>query len=187
MNHPPSTQDLRALPDKYERMLSLRAAHERARVEPGWVEPDPRAAMAKLADDFPGALREIDVLEIHVITARIDALANAERSPSAVEAWMQAQALFHRLMRGALATKRWLRGRRRITSEIRAELIRAIPTLPRGGDATLLLDDLDRVANPPRGRLLVVVHARLAEMLGLTEAEVRLLVTPVHARPKLGR
>ena len=45
---------LEALLDKYERMLEMR---ERDLEEGGH---DPRIAMAKLAADFPGALREID-------------------------------------------------------------------------------------------------------------------------------
>lgn len=150
--------------------------HVRAHVDASYIEPDPRAEMARLAEEFPGSLREIDVLALDAITTRIVALTRAERSASHVEAWMHAQAVFHRLMRGALVTKRWLSRRKSITEATRAEFAEALPTLARGEDAALFLDDLDRVANPPRGRLLVVVHAKLAEALGVTESEARDLV-----------
>jgi hypothetical protein len=139
--------------------------------------------MAKLAEEFPGALREVDVLALEVIEARIDALARAERAPAKIASWMHAQAVFHRLMRGALTAKRWLHGRKRVTAATRAAFAEALPTLARSADAKLFLDDLDQIANPPRGRLMVVVHAKLAETLGLSEAEARALVFERRQRP----
>ena len=70
--------DLRALRDKYEQMLCLRQLHARAKQDPEFVEPDPRSAMAALARDYPGALREIDELPIEDIERRIAELAAAE-------------------------------------------------------------------------------------------------------------
>jgi hypothetical protein len=172
----PSARDLRSLRDKYERMLALRVAHERGKRDPTYEEPPPRDAMAKLADDFPGALREIDSLPLGEIEARIASLRAAEADRANAEPWMGAQVIFHRLARGALVTKRWLRGRKRLTAATRTAFGRAVPELPRSADAKLFADDLDRVASPPRGRLMDLVHARVAETLGVTEREARLLV-----------
>lgn len=157
-------------------MLSLRVAHERARRDASFVEPDPRPAMARLAERYPGALREIDTLPLTSITARIDALRSAERSPSRAEPWMIAQIAFHRFARGALATKRWLAGKRSVTPALRAAFRRATATLPRGADARLFAGDLEAIAAPPRGRLMDVVHARVAQALDVTTVEARTLV-----------
>lgn len=164
-------------------MLSLRVAHERARCDASFVEPDPRPAMASLAEEYPGSLREIDTLPLDVIAARIDALRSVERHPSRAEPWMVAQITFHRFARGALATKRWLAGRKSITPALRAAFTRATATLPQGADARLFAGDLETIATPPRGRLMDVVHARVAQTLDITAAEARALVFgPPHAR-----
>lgn len=171
-----SSSDLRALRDKYERMFALRAAHERARSDASFVEPDPREDMARLAEDYPGALREIDVLPLELIAARIQALVTAERDPSRVETWMVAQTAFHCHARGALVAKRWLAGRKTITPAVRAAFAEALRGLPRGADAELFANELEAVASPPRGRLMVLVHAKVARALAMTEAEARMLV-----------
>jgi hypothetical protein len=176
VNRVVNREDLRALRDKYERMLALRAAHARAREDASFVEPDPRPEMAKLALEYPGSLREIDVLPLNVIAARIDALALAERRPAAAEPWMIAQVTFHHYARGALATKRWLAGRKRITVAIRASFELDAATLSRGNAAALFAADLEQVASPPRGRLMDVVHAKVALALEVTESEARALV-----------
>jgi hypothetical protein len=172
----PSRKDLRALRDKYDRMLALREAHARARSDECFVEPDPRPQMAKLAEEFPGALREIDRLPLEVIVARIEALVIAERDASRTERWMHAQVSFHQLARGALVAKRWLAGRKHVTAATRDAFLEVLPTLPRSSDAQLFLEDLARVANPPRGRLMDLVHAKLAASLNVTEREARALV-----------
>jgi hypothetical protein len=170
-----SSRELGSLRRKYERMLALRREHEQARME-GHVEPAPRRWLVQLAEEFPGALREIDRLPLEVITARIDALASAERDPSRSAPWMEAQLLFHGLARGALAAKRWLRGRKRIDDLTRAAFDAAIPTMPRGVDAQAFASELHRIAAPPRGRLMDVVYARVAAVLGVTDDEARALV-----------
>jgi hypothetical protein len=172
----PSQEQLRSLRDKYERILALRRDHARAREDASFVEPDPRADMASLAEEFPGALRELDMLPLRVLAARLDALTTAERSPGRTEPWMLAQSLFHRYARGALVTKRWLGGKKRITEATREAFIAALPDLPRSADAALFVDALEDVASPPRGRVMDLVHARVALHLGVTATEVRALV-----------
>jgi hypothetical protein len=169
-------QDLRALRDKYERMLSLRTAHARARDDAGFVEADPRPEMARLAAEFPGALREIDMLPLEVIAARIRAIRSAERSPDRAERWMFAQVVFHQHARGALAVKRWLAGRKTITPAIRSAFSRWAHSLGARDDVLLFVDALDAIANPPRGRIMNVVHDRVAVVLDVSTTEVRALV-----------
>lgn len=175
--------DLRALRDKYERMLQLRLLHERARAEPDFVEPDPRRALAELARVFPGALREIDELPLEVIRARIDALGAAEADESRVTSWMTVIARFHALARGALAVKRWLAGRA-LTPELATQLDAAIPKMP-VREALEWRDDLAAVAKPPRGRVMDLVYMRLARELGIevSEARARVLL-PREMKPR---
>lgn len=168
-------RELRRLRDKYERILVLRRAHERARADPSYREPDPRPAMALLAEEFPGSLREIDVLPLALVEARIEALGRAERQPSTTERWMQAQARFHRLARAVLATKRWLAGRRDITP-LTSVLAHDLPVGIDAADAKWLALELARIATPPRGRLMDLVYAKLAEELGCSTTEAQRLV-----------
>lgn len=174
--------DLRALRDKYERMLRLRQLHARAKAEAEFVEPDPRASMADLARRFPGALREIDELPIDVIRERIDELSVAERDPSRVAPWMNAHARFHRLARGALSVKRWLEGRR-LTPEVERAFVLEVrgSTLPDAEDARLWADHLAAIAKPPRGRVMDLVYARLACELDLDVTAARAAVLPPRA------
>lgn len=178
--------DLRALRDKYERMLQLRLLHDRARTEPDFVEPDPRRALAELARVFPGALRELDELPIEVIRARVDALAAAEADPSLVTSWMTVIARFHALARGALAVKRWLAGRA-LSPDLAAKLEAAITTMP-AHEAIEWRDDLAAIAKPPRGRVMDLVYTKLANELGIEVSAARDAVgTPRQRRGRSGR
>lgn len=165
-------------------MHALRIAHVRARSDATFAEPDPRPEMMRLAEEFPGSLREIDTLPLDVIATRIEALARAEHNVSRVEEWMAAQSIFHRLARGALVTKRWLGGRKRITVATRSAFVEALASLPRSSDAELFADDLHLIATPPRGRLMDIVHAKVAELLGVTDDHARKLVFGERRRRK---
>lgn len=169
---PQRPHPFRALRDKYEQMLVLRAAH--AREDAAVSEPDPRFAMARLAERFPGSLREIDTLPIDVIRLRIDLLTQAEGNAAATEPWMTAQVHFHRVARGALIAKRWLAGRKQITAELAAEFEAALASLD--ADARLVATDLATIAAPPRGRLVAFVYAKVGAMLGVEASHVRALV-----------
>ncbi len=169
--------DLRALRSKYERMLTLRLLHARAREEPGFEEPDPRRELASLAAEFPGALREIDELPLATIRARIGALLAAE-SRATAEPWMEAWHLVHTLARGALATKRWLGKRRAITPAHQEAFLEAIDARDLPRDALAWEHDLVAIARPPRGRVMDLVYARAAAELGVDVARVRALTSP---------
>jgi len=158
--------DVDALREKYSRMLRLRELHDRKKIDPSFQEPDPRPEMIRLAEEFPGSLREIDVLPLDVIRDRIEALSR----PPPWERWMEAQSMFHRLARGALRTKRWLGKRKEITTELRAELARS--SVAGAVDES----DLESIANPPNGRLMNVVHAMVARRVGVSAAEAKRLV-----------
>ncbi len=135
-----------------------------------------RRRMAGLASRFPGALREIDELalpEIRRRTAAIDAVLVGRAEP---EPWIIAMALFHSTTRGALCAKRWLAGRKHVDSLLALRYADAVPFLRFPEDAIQWIDDLARVAEPPRGRLLDVVYARIATRLRTNVDEARRLV-----------
>jgi len=163
--------DLASLQAKYVRLLTLRELHDRAKADPSFVEPDPKNEMTALARTWPGALRELDELSIDVIRTRLSSLDRALLDASRIERWMIAQDAFHRLARGALAAKRWLGKRKRITPALRSDFQAHAPREARAWSSSL-----DAVATPPRGRLMEVVFARVAEALFLSVAEARRLV-----------
>lgn len=163
-------------------MLRLRLLHARAREEPGFVEPDPRPAMADLARAFPGALREIDELPLDVIRSRIDELAAAEADPARAASWMRAHARFHALARGALAVKRWLAGRAP-TAALSAELAILAPSWPER-EALEWTAELAAIAKPPRGRVMDLVYARLAHELAIDVSAAREAVMPPRAKTR---
>ena len=168
--------ELAALREKYQQIAALREARARARTEPGSAEPDPGRALAALSARFPGALRELDELPLSTVYDRIAALRDAEADPRRTEPWMSAQILFHAAARGALAAKRWLAGRRHVDDAMRAAFLRESAGLPFPEDARAWAPELDRVARPPRGRLTLLVHARVGAALGIDAREARRLV-----------
>jgi len=187
---------LEQLRAKYAEMLSMRLAHESG------VESKARARrrMAELASRFPGALREIDELELAVIRDRIRRLDAALHGQSGVERWMEAVGLFHSLARGALQAKRWLAGRKRVDAatvlEYESDVVDmtdkrgAVETTIHPADRSAVDDrlawrsELARIAAPPRGRIMDLVFARVAQTLGTTELEARSLVFGPPRRPR---
>jgi hypothetical protein len=79
---------------------------------------------------------------------------------------MHAHVRFHALARGALAVKRWLAGRA-LTPALADAFAREAPAMPHAENVHLWRDDLAAIARPPRGRILDLVYARLAEELGV--------------------
>ena len=171
---------IRELHGKYVEMLAMRIEHE----SPDEDAARARERMARLAARFPGALREIDELELPAIRARIAGLAAVLAGRAEIEAWMEAIAAFHALARGALQAKRWLGGRKRVdaalTSAFEAEAVKLEFSL----DALQWAGALDRIARPPRGRLLDLVFARVAVDLGTTQGHARALVFRPRRRKK---
>src|SRR5262245_5277212 len=89
---------LTRLHHKYEALADLRRA--RARGEP----IPPKAVFKALADEFPGALYELDRLPLEDIDARRAALAEAIAGGPAAP-WMTTMAMYHALYRAALQVK----------------------------------------------------------------------------------
>lgn len=157
-------------------MLALRLA----RIE----DREMRERMAELAVQFPGALRELDDLELSEIRRRIEALDAVLAGRTAEEPWMEAVALFHALARGALVVKRWLGGRKRVDAALLRRFAEEQPSLPFADDAGEWAAEIARIAAPPRGRVTDVVFWRLARTLGIAERQARRLVFGVPRRER---
>lgn len=163
--------DLDALLSKYERLVALRVLHDRAKADPTFVEPDPRPEMRAIAARWPGALRELDARPLDELRGRVDAIRAAAADPSRVARWMIAADLFHRHARAALAAKRWLGKDKRVTDVTREAFREAAPD-----DARAWEHALASIAAPPRGRVMELVLARVADELGVAREEARRLV-----------
>ena len=163
------------LRDKYAEMLSMRALHASGEEHsPGAREP--RARMAALAARFPGALREIDDLELDEIERRLEKVQAVIRDASEGEPWMEAAALFHALARGVLAVKRWLAGRRHVDTALEQAFADELEARALAEDARCWQGDLASVAAPPGGRITGLVFRRVGAHLGISEREARRLV-----------
>jgi hypothetical protein len=151
--------ELTRLARKYERLIELRLeACER-----------PPADLRSLAEEFPGALRELDALSLAELGRRLSSVRRAlggEPTEALIE-WVLA---YHELMRTSLAIKRRLRGERRL-STAQAELLAAALTAETGLPCSSEL--VSEVAAPPRGRLNEVVLARLSRTAGRGANELR--------------
>jgi hypothetical protein len=174
---------LEELQHKYSEMLAMRLEQDRRRAEAS-QEPDGGTGtgdtrrMSRLAAQYPGALRELDELELDEIGRRIAALDRAAKGEQEIEAWMVATARFHVLARGALSAKRWLSGRKAVDEDVVRSFQMAVAcgSLLYAEDASQWTSDLACVARPPGGKLSRLVLSRVATELGASEAEVRLLV-----------
>jgi hypothetical protein len=162
-----SPEELVELKRKYEEILRLRLDDL---AKPGG---DPRREMAALAERFPGSLREMDELPLEAIGARIEKLSRCIAGEEIAASWMTASARFHRLLRGALAAKKWL-GTRRAVDPALTQAFRAGPhAFVYAEDALVWADALGRVARPPGGKLTALVFERLAAELGVSPNEAR--------------
>jgi hypothetical protein len=120
--------------------------------------------MAALAYAFPGALREMDRIPMAELERRLAWLErlHAGEQADAPEPWALLGFRYHVLLRGALAAKRWLAGRRSVDEELVARFREATVALDHGEEALLWADALPRLAAPPAGRLLALVLERLS-------------------------
>ncbi len=160
---------LTRLARKYERLIELRR-------EPSDVRP---ADLRKLAEEFPGALRELDALPLAELERRLSSVRSAiEGGPT--EALIEWLIGYHSLMRTALAVKRRLAGLRRPSGEHARRLAEAL-TLEMG--VTCSVELVQQVAAPPGGRLNELVLGRLAQTSGRTTGELRSAMFPRGVAP----
>ncbi len=162
--------ELGRLAGKYETIAALRRDRERG-------APVPPASIFKaLAREFPGSLNELDTLPLDAVDARAAALRRAAEG-GIVEPWMAWLSGYHALLRAALALK--LRVAAGPLDEARAErLAREVSALT---GVAVDADMVRGVADPPRGRLVALVLARLERLHGCPAETIKRALFP-HAR-----
>jgi hypothetical protein len=141
---------LAALARKYRTLAEVR----RAKLRTG--EHTPREQMRALAREFPGSLRELDVLPLAEVEARAAALEAAANGVDA-QPWMRWMARRHELLRAALLIKSG-----------------------RASAASLGVPErfAQACARPPQGRLNLLVLAELSRETGVAEADLRAALDP---------
>lgn len=162
-----------ALRGKYQRMLEMR------RLNDSGVEHDARGLMRELAAEFPGALREIDVLPLATIEERLRALDDVILRGGDVALWMRCVADYHAMLRAALRIKRLALPRHDLVAAL-AGLAGAY--VPRAGEPRIEEFDtvmLGAVLNPTAGRLNPWLYRLLEQRHGIPTGELDRLLFPV--------
>lgn len=174
---------LRRLAWKYQRLHALRQRREEAEAQglTGFSAEEGRErrrAFTRLAREFPGALRELEVLSAGQLRER---LLQVEEAAHLVEVrvlppWMALVLDYHRSLRQALGVKRWLARRMRGDRRLEEQVVEAFRLrnlrLRRLGLASPELEGealrahLELHLRPPEGRLLSLVWTELAARHG---------------------
>ena len=175
---PPASSDARAaLLRKYRLLCSWRRGKDEAFApgasgDGGVASP---ASMRALAQEFPGALRELDLLGLPELERRVAVLARARGAgpepgeSDDAEPWIAWILSYHALMRDVLATKR----------------ATAPGAKPGAAPATTTEGAFERaVARPPAGRISLAVLGEVAQRFGVPTHRVAELLFPSRrARP----
>jgi len=165
-----SEGDRAAMLRKYRLLARWRSVRDRSAAG----GPD-RAALRAMADEFPGALRELDVLGAAELLRRVEHLAGeGDGSP-----WLPWIVAYHRLMKVALVAKRTAGRTRQLSAG-------ALPPVLAGASGDGSLDEAlaRKAARPAAGRLSVVVLRALGEHFGVPVERISTTLFPPR-RPRL--
>jgi hypothetical protein len=167
-----SDADRQALLRKYRLLADWRRVRDGG---PG-TAPD-RAALRALSLEFPGALRELDVLGLTELLRRLDLLA----AGSDEEPWPSWILAYHRLMRAALAAKRAAGRARRLSAAALSEVLAAADAAAGGA----LVDEAfaRAAAQPAGGRIGVVVLQTLGRHFGVPAQRISATLFPPRRPP----
>jgi len=179
---------LQALVRKYRTLAELRRRRDQVKAAGGvWdVEEGARrrAAFRRLAEEFPGALRELE-LPVAALEARAAAteeeLAAAEAGGAVGRLWVRVIVDFHQLLAYALDAKMWLARRVGPRGVITDDDLAALADF-RGCEVARA--EAEELHHPPGGRVVEIVWRALAERYGLSRETLRDLV--VSARDARG-
>jgi hypothetical protein len=134
----------------------------------------PKETLRPLAQEFPGALRELDCLPMAELEARLRAVSAAERGEAA-EPWIAWMLCYHERMRVALDVKRRLRGAR---PSDWASLTEIANELAQRSNTPADVGFVAQVSAPPGGRLNRLVFEQLERELGYPRAKLEQTLFP---------
>lgn len=132
-----------------------------------------RSALRAVSAEFPGALRELDVLSECQLRARLSH-AQAVCAGSPAEAWLEWLLAYHCEMRLALTVQRHI-GRERVRA--RGEPEQVLRRLAEQG-VKCSSERLRSLLNPPSGKLNQVVFSWVAARFGVSTEEVESTLFP---------
>jgi hypothetical protein len=155
------------LRDKYREIKRLREAEGRA------DNRTARAQMAALAQRFPGALRELDRLPLHVIDERLTLLERSLECDEPLPSWAPLQISYHGLMRAALRIKRMFAGHGGAANALSELASRYVPAADEPPLASLDGPALEAILAPTAGRLNPWAHSWVAAQHNVSIERVR--------------
>lgn len=156
--------ELLALARKYGALAEIRRAAAAA----------DSAVLRALAREFPGALRELECLPLDAIDQRLDAVSFASDGAEP-QLWIPWMVAYHARMRLALAVKHRL-GVDQNLDDARAARVALAVAAELGCDCGE--DFVERVAQPPGGRLNALVFELLEVEFGRPAAEIESALFP---------
>ena len=168
-----TAQQLEALARKYETLLELQRTQHAVSAE------QVRQPLRDVSQEFPGALREVDLLGPQELEQRRRSLSQAAGAEALQEPWMDWMWAYHALMRACLVVKRQLAGRKDLTERERASI--AATSSAECGEL-VDADLVSMVARPPRGRLNDAVFTALGQRFGQTPDTLREALFPTRRR-----
>lgn len=120
--------------------------------------------LRELSREFPGALRELDALPFGALGERRSLADESARRGVALAPFIDWMCTYHATMRLALGVRACLRGERAPRAPVIRDIVAAFASELDGAcDAAFV----EAVAQPPEGRLNVLVFSRLAARFGL--------------------
>jgi hypothetical protein len=134
----------------------------------------PKETLRPLAQEFPGALRELDCLPMAELEARRHAVHAAERG-EVPEPWIAWMLCYHERMRLALEVKRRLRGAR---PNDWASFTEVANELAQRSNREADVGFVAQVSAPPGGRLNRLVFELLERELGCPRAQLEQTLFP---------
>lgn len=159
-----SRSELLALARKYSALAEIRRA----------TGASDTSALRALAREFPGVLRELECLPLDAIDERLEAV-NLAGDGAEPQLWISWMVVYHARMRLALAVKHRL-GVDPIVDGGRAARVALAVAAELGLECGE--EFVERVAQPPRGRLNVLVFELMEVEFGRSAAEIEAALFP---------
>ena len=180
---PPTVEQLRALARKYRTLVEIHRALA------AYDDAGARLLDARLAAEFPGALRELQTQPMDELERRAAALeAAAARDGVVVEPWMEWLRAYHALLRAALDHRRRSPRSSALSASAASATIddaaatRIARALSAESDFPVDEAFARAVLRPPGGRLGDVVLRRLATVFGVDAATIARALFPRQRR-----
>lgn len=170
----PSAEQLVALLEKYREMRRMR------REDAAGLARDPRDEMRRLAQRFPGALREIDQLPLDEIEERVRMLEAVVGGRAEPPEWARYFVDYHGIMRAALRIKRMCLGTANLEEALACVREGYEPAPDEPSLAELGAEAVAAITRPEGGRLNPSVFDRVAVLHGVSPDRVRRTLFPPH-------